>query len=369
MTRLDFDVDFNFSLSGMISETIGTYFNDSIKKLIKNYLKDSMEKSFLPIINNTIDQELNNLPIFIPTSENIIIDYSFLKPPKLIGDLLVMNIRGSFLQKSEIDAYIEKDKNIDLFNITDRNIDVIERLGLIKLKPIESTQKGIRAQISPYTYNTLLLSLFNAKLLQYNYDIEDVAEMVPEVEGIKNILHPANILRNKLLSEFGPKKKGLMYVEVIEVPKIKSLHKQIYSDIKMRLNFLVERTPGKMEPFAIFDVDFHIELIGEIKENIIPDFQIKKFNVMSFRTVTLSKSLIIADAAIQFLINFKLTKIVEYVNINYLKGSSFKFPSIMGMNFNDSKMMMFDNYVEVELNITYEKTKKIIKKMKKKIFY
>jgi len=339
ISNFELDIDFNFSFSDLVTELIKIYFNDDIKSYVVDYMKSSIKDQLIPIINEEINNQFNNLPIYVPVFYDTVMDYSLLEPPKLQNDLLILNLKASFLQKSQIDNY-EADED--------------PYIGLVKLPPMTSTEKGIRVQISPNTVNTQIRSLYKANLLKYSFDIPNIADIVPEKKGIKYILSPQNVLRYHLNKKFGNQTRGRLDFEIIEIPEISFYQKIFSSDVKLRLNLYYENKLSSMESFVIFEVNVHLEASGLVKENVQVDIIIQKFKINSFKTITNNFGHNLTNQVIQFLINFELTKIFETLNKKYLRNVKINLPSVAGMNFNNSKIIIFDNFIEIEVNVIFD---------------
>jgi hypothetical protein len=335
-----YKLDFVFSFSDSIINSLGQFFDERVKSVALHYLNQSWDRDVIPAINEAINEEFDELPIYVPIFYNTLIDYSLLEPPKIVNNQLILNVRAAFLQTDQI--YNQQGMPS----------------GLTILPPIPAKNKGIVCQVSPNTVNTLMYSLFKAGILTYKLEIPNIAEIVPFQEGIFNLLHPANILRANLKTRFGKNTKGEVLFELPNVPVIGFAKKTFSTTIDFRLSFSYEKN-GKMIPFVVLNVGATLEAQGQVKENVKIDATIKKFKVNRFSTVTNDLGLILTSELIKFIVQFELTNIVEFVNKKFLSNLTLYIPPILGMNFNNSAARVLDNYIEFELGVLFEKVKLI----------
>lgn len=102
ISRLDFDVDFSYSFNRAVTSTITDFFDETKNNTIKLYLKSAMKEQLLPLINTEINNQFNELPIFIPVFNDALIDYSLLEPPRLENDLLIIKMKASLITEKPI---------------------------------------------------------------------------------------------------------------------------------------------------------------------------------------------------------------------------------------------------------------------------
>jgi len=339
ISKFDVDVEFNFSFASIVTELITSYFEEEIKSSVFDYLKSSLKSQLIRIINEEINRMFNEIPIFIQILDDSVMDYSLLEPPKILKDLLILNLKASFLQKSQIDNYIE-----------DQDLNI----GFKKLPTLTSIQKGIKIQISANSIKTLVKSLYLSNFLQYSYDIPNIVDIIPEKKGFMDFLAPQNILRF-LGKIFGYDTKGKIALKILEIPNISIEENKLICDVKIGFLFLFENYLNSMIPLAIIESNVNFEVSGSVKENFEADFVIEKFAISSFKTSTKDFGLNLINNLIQFIINFELTKIVEVLNKAFIKNVKFDFPSVDGIDFNNSKIRIINNFVEVDVDVIFEK--------------
>jgi hypothetical protein len=373
MDDLTVAIEFDFHFANSYMDSVKSYFDGTIKEQINTYIKSSLKDTLLPIINTQAAAYVETLPVYVPTSiEKVLMDYSLISAPKIVGKILIFNIDGRIVQKG------------------DPNDKADYPVGSKALPAMTVAPKGVKMFVSPYTINTFLHSVYYRSLLKYGFQVPNVNNIIPKKEGLLSSLNPVNVFRDMLKTKFGGDKRGLFEFDFAKLPQITLKNRVLSGSYELRIAFSLEKdehvkqeksrkvaqgvaaTPvvdvpvpnSNFELFAGFLVNVDISATVKVNEGGKVNASIEKVDITNVKILQNFFGKKMIDSIAKSLVDYGVNSSKDWINTGYLSDIKFTLPDIAGMNFMDSKATINDDYIEFDIGVrfTSQRKKRFFKK-------
>jgi len=335
-------VELEITLNSALLNWIKSFFDEKIKALIKQHVDKDLKDTIVPIINAKIDEATELMPSTFNLKDTIHIDYSLLRDPVVAGKLMILSLDGR------------------IFNLGDPNSHPGFPNGVKVLAPMTNAPKGIKIQISTYTFNTGLYALYYRSMLMHEFQTPSILDLIPESKGFIAMmgLSPTNHFRNAIKKFAGPAPTVMISVAAHKLPQISLEGKVFKSTFTIILSFSLKSFDkktnkyGNWEIFTGFETEISTSAHGQMAEGGAVNFTIGELKINKFETKI--NKFAGEDFILKWLLNFGLGKAKTTLNEKYLHGVKYPIPEIQGCKLTDSTVAINDDHIEVQLHANFD---------------
>jgi len=335
-------VDLEIHLNSSLLEWIKSFFDETIKNLIKQKVDIELKDILVPSIQAQIDSFSETMPAVYPIQDTFEIHYDLISDPYVNGGLLCLSIDGRVVNHGDENS-LRSDFPAEIQS----------------LPPMTSAPKGIKLQVSTYTFNTALYSLYYRSKLLHNQESPKLLELMPQPTGFAATLgiHPISIFRKALIAFAGPDPTVMISVAANKLPQITLTNKIFRSSFSILLSFSLKSFDkktnkyGNYELFTGFAVDITTSLQGSMAEGGAVNFNIGELHIDKFETRI--NKFAGEDTIMKWILNWGLEKAKSTMNKQYLQGVKYTPPTIQGCSFKDSTIKINDDNIEVDLRVDF----------------
>ena len=337
-------------------------------QLITN-IQDNLKDTIIPVLKSLIQDYVQKMTIYAPiykhptNNREIFIDYSLISNPKIQdNELLIIYIDGRCVQKGD-----ENDK-----------LDYPKYTGV--LPKINKAPKGLKLQVSQFTINTFLHSLYYSNFFIFKYETGDLLApdgALGEVKesGLMNkivgTVNPQNLLRKSVIKHYGDHPNIIVDFAATEAPQIQLMNGEISTNIKLQLALsareYIRQTKllgDNLVTFAGFKTECQIKASASVTEGGKVSLKISQIKLISFKTITNQIKIIGAgifksrlkkvtdEHVLRNIINAVLKSFKKGINAEYKDGKEVKFP-VEGVQLKDSSAKLTSDFIEFEWAVKF----------------
>lgn len=332
ISSLNIDFDFDFDISGQVIAKAATLIKNFIKKIIKEFGMSKITEAIRNEVSKEIPKIINYVPIYVPLEEGLVLDYSILSPPKVVGEYLILNSSGAIFHSG-----IPESKNPPISVPTN-------------LPDFDPNGKIFQLFLSDYSVNYALNSLF----LSNKLDKVISAEEVPKDSPVQLNTSSLESVISGITDVYGKDKPCKAESKIIEKPKIWTENKNLNVTLEAEFFIFVQKDDGEYDRAIRFKSsisasgEFHVQSQGKFTAQI---YYIRLKNSKMIESK-------VPDAdiyEIELMANTATKIVIPMLNNGLLKNISIKLPVIEGISFKDSTVEIKDKYTEMNVTPVDEK--------------
>jgi hypothetical protein len=342
ITSVDLDFDIDFDIQGKFFAKLAKLFKDQIKSLIKSRLVIEL-KTLIPQKSNIILREFieNQSVYFALNNKGLSVDYSLTTSPKIINELIVLNLNGSFVDHNN------------------KNYFSYEHVPQHQFK---AEGKNIQIGISDYLLNSAISTLQSMNMLE----VEITTDELPTYSHIKVDTSFMDLYFENFSNNFGKDKNiKLNFSSVDESPHtLEILENLIKLKKDIVCSIFVKMADGIFEEALKFSSTFTLNGNISLKEGEIIHARLDDIDINDSKII--ESRIIGSDVEyLEQFVNFLSPILVPFLNNNYLNEYHINIPDIDGISFKDSALNLHDSMIDLQINpeITEDFIKNIIEKI------